>query len=151
MTSAQLLEANPETRRTMIPNNFYDLLKKNKNAIIQSLEEEELIEESSNRGRTNASRVLKILKSKEMRKFNGFTELDEEYIKKVKKLLEEGAIPKSAVRRIFKDIDGVQNPFHILAGIKRNLPNEFFKSTQTARDLSKESVEEIILSEYFIK
>ncbi len=151
MTTAKLLDANPETRRGVIPKNFYDLLQKNKEAIIQSLEEEEQIEETPNRGRTNTSRVLKILKSKEMRKFNGFTELDEEYIRKVKKLLEEGAIPKTAVRRIFKDIKDLQNPFHILAGIKRNLPDEFFKSTQTARDISRESVEEIILSEYFIK
>ncbi|MDP8269046.1 MAG: hypothetical protein P9L97_09990, partial [Candidatus Tenebribacter davisii] len=151
MTTARLLEANPETRRSVIPNNYYDLLKKNKVAIIQSLEEEELVEETSNRGRTNSSRVLKILKSKEMRRFNGFTELDEEYIKKVKKLLEDGAIPKSAVKRIFKEIKDSQNPFHILSGVKRNLPNEFFKSTQTAGDLSRESAEEIILTEYFIK
>ncbi|MCD4817432.1 MAG: helicase [Candidatus Cloacimonetes bacterium] len=151
ITSAQLLNANPETRRSKILNNFYDLLRKNKSAIIESLEAEELIEEVSNRGRTNSSRILKILKSKEMRKFSGFTEFDEEYLKKTKKLLEEGALPKSAAKRIFNEIKDFRNPYHILAGIKRNLPNEFFKSTQTARDISRESLEEIIISEYFIK
>jgi len=39
----------------------------------------------------------------------------------------------------------------ILAIIKRNLPNQLFNATQTAKDISMSSPKEVILSEYLLK
>jgi len=72
-------------------------------------------------------------------------------IKAVIKLLEEGALPKSASKRIFGEIKNQTNPLKILRLIKKNLPDEFFQGSVTARDISKSSPNKVILSECLVK
>ncbi|MBD3342289.1 MAG: hypothetical protein GF353_24525, partial [Candidatus Lokiarchaeota archaeon] len=79
---------------------------------------------------------MKIIKSREMRKYHGFTDIEDEYLKDVTRLLEEGSLPKSVTKRIFNAVKGMTEPRKIMSAIKRNLPDEFFKSTVTAKDQS---------------
>ncbi|MHB2155006.1 helicase-related protein [Calditrichota bacterium GD2] len=151
LTAAKLFEATPETRRQNLLPNYHELLEKNKTELINNLTEEEIKETSTQKGRDNAIRILKILKSKEMRKYKGFTELDEEYIKRVVKLLEDGVLPKSATKRIFSEIRSLTDPVNILSAIKRTLPDEFFKTNSNTYDRLMGKANEVILSECFIK
>ncbi|MBN1996514.1 helicase, partial [candidate division KSB1 bacterium] len=151
ITSAKLFEATPKTKRQKILNNYHALLEKNKAGLINNLTEEEIQEATSNRGRDNAIRILKILKSKEIRKYDGFTELDDVYIKGVIKLLEDGVLPKSVTKRIFGEVKDLEHPPKIIGAIKRNLPDEFFKGNSISHDNIMENPSEVILSECFVK
>lgn len=152
LTAAKLFEATEKTKSHKLPKEFYKYLASNKSKIDADLSEDIIEQDTSGKGgRDNAVRILKILKAKEIRRYDGFTDLDDEYIEKVRKLLEEGAMPKKTAKTIFNELRGETNPMKILAIIKRNLPNQLFNATQTAKDISMSSPKEIILSEYLLK
>ncbi len=152
LTAAKLFEATEKTKSHKLPNDFYELLAKNKNQIDNDLSEEIIEKDKLNRGgRDNTVRILKILNAKEIRKYTGFTDLDDEYLKRVRKLLKEGGVPKKTARTLFNNLKGITDPRAILAIIKKNLPNQLFNETQSATDISIGSRKEIILSEYMIK
>ena len=151
IVAAKLFEALSETKRENILPGYFHLLSLNRKALELNLMEDEVHESSSPKGRDNAFRILKILKSKEIRKYHGFTEIDEQYIKAVIKLLEDGALPKSTTKRIFNEIKSETNPLNILGRIKRNLPDEFFHDNYSTNDHLKFSPNEVILSECFIR
>jgi len=152
LTAAKMFEATDKTKAHKLPDDYYDFLAKNKTKIDEDLKDDTISEEIIHRsGRDNAARILKILKAREMRRYDNFTDLDDEYLKNVRKLLEEGTLPKTVAKRIFNQIKGETNPMKILAGIKRNLPEQFFNSTATAKDISMSSPKEVILSEYLVK
>ncbi|MBC8186159.1 helicase [candidate division KSB1 bacterium] len=151
ITAAKLFEAMPETKRYKILTNYHTLLDKNKSELINNLTEEEIQKATTQRGRDNAIRILKILKSKEIRIYSGFTEIDEDYIKNVIKLLEDGVLPKSVTKRIFGEIKNLIHPPKIIGAVKRNLPGEFFKSNSISHDNIMNYPSEVILSECFVK
>ncbi len=151
LTAAKLFEATEKTKSHKLPTDFYKFLADNKAKIDADLSEDNIEGEHSARaGRDNATRILKILKAKEIRRYDGFTDLDDEYLDKVRKLIEEGGMPKKTAKTIFNEIKEEKNPKKILAIIKRNLPNQLFNATQTAKDISMSSQKEVILSEYLL-
>ena len=151
LTAAKLFEATTETEKRRISADYHELLNKNKMELINNLTEEEIQETMSRKGRDNSVRILRILKSKEMRTYKGFTEIDESYLKDVIKLLEEGVITKSVTKRIFNEIKNYTEPIKILGAVKRNLPNEFFRTNYVTYERLMESPNEVILSECFVK
>jgi len=152
LSAVRLFEASLKTKAHSLPGDFYDYLAQNKSKMDIDLNDEPIEKDTSNRGgRDNAIRILKILRSMEIRQYSSFTDLDDEYLEKVRKLLEDGALPKTISKKIFMEINGQTNPMKVLAGIKRHLPNQFFNSTQTAKDISVGRPKEVILSEYIIK
>jgi superfamily II DNA/RNA helicase len=152
LTAARLFEATEKTKSHKLPKIFYEFLANNKAKIDADLSEDIIEQDTSQKGgRDNAVRILKILKAKEIRRHTSFTDLDDEYLEKVRKLLEEGGMPKKTAKTIFNELKGETNPMKILAIIKRNLPNQLFNATQTAKDISMSSPKEVILSEYLIK
>lgn len=152
LTAAKLFEATEKTKLHKLPKDFYNFLNNNKAKIDADLSEDVIEQETTGKGgRDNAIRILKILKSKEIRRYDGFTDLDDDYLEKVRKLLEEGGMPKKTAKTIFNELKGVTNPMKILAIIKRNLPNQLLNATQTAKDISMSSPKEVILSEYLVK
>jgi superfamily II DNA/RNA helicase len=151
ISAAKLFEAEPNTERKKILSNYYELLERNKKELINNLTDEEIQETYSGRGRDAATRILKILRSKEIRKYTGFTELDDDYLKLVINLLEDGVIPKSVTKRIFSEIKNLTNPIKIIGAVKRNLPNEFLARNFTVHENIIENPNEVILSECFVK
>jgi superfamily II DNA/RNA helicase len=152
LTTAKLFEASEKTPGQKIHKDYHELLKSNKAQIEIDLFEKEEVEESTKKGgRDNATRIRKILNAKEIKRYNGFTDTDDEYLAKVRNILDEGAMPKTVAKRIFSEIKDETNPMKILAAIKRNLPEQFFNHTASAKDLSMSIPKEVILSEYLIK
>ncbi len=151
LSAAKLFEATGKTKSHKLPKDFYKFLADNKAKIDADLNEDIIEPDSSPRGgRDNATRILKILKAKEIRRYDGFTDLDDEYLDRVRKLLEEGGMPKKTAKTIFNELKRETNPMKILAIIKRNLPSQLFNATQTAKDISMNSPKEVILSEYLL-
>lgn len=151
LTAAGLFECKSEEKRERLFANYYDLLDQNKRALVDNLTQEDVESTISSRGRDNAIRLLKIVKSREMRKYFGFTDIEEKYLKDVARLLEEGALPKSVTKRIFNEVKDITDPRKILSAIRRNIPLDFFKSTVTAKEQSMDKPNEVILCECLIK
>lgn len=152
LTTAKLFEASEKTQGQKIQNDFHELLASNKSKIELDLQETEDVEENTKKGgREHAARIRKILNAKEIKRYNGFTDTDDEYLAKVRILLDEGGMPKTVAKRIFDEIENETNPMKILAAIKRNLPEQFFNNTASAKDVSMSIPKEVILSEYLIK
>ena len=152
LTIAKLFEASEKTPGQKIHKDFHDLLASNKAKIEVDLLEKEVVEESTKKGgRDNATRIRKILNAKEIKRYNGFTDTDDEYMVKVRDMLDEGGMPKTVAKRIFTEIKDETNPMKILAAIKRNLPEQFFNHAASAKDISLSIPKEVILSEYLIK
>ena len=132
---------------------FYDLLDRNLK-MLKEINEYEDDEISSRRGgNDNSIRLSKILNAREIKKYKGFTEDDEEYIKKVIQELDSGAIPKKISQKIYLKIkespEILVNPIKLLGILKINLPNEFLQPTQNDKKFDFSRKREIILSEYF--
>ncbi len=150
LSAVKLFEAKPETKSRKLPTDYYELLEKNKRQLDADLIQDET--PAGNRGgRDNASKILKIIRSKEIKNYQGFTDIDEAFLKKTEKLITEGGLPKKTAKNVFASLKDEKDPKKILAILKRNIPNELFNETKTAIDLSLEQPGEVILSEYLIR
>ena len=134
--------------------NYYPLLEENKKAF-EFATTEEVIETKSKGGSDTASKVLRILKSNEIKHFKGFTDDDELYIRKVIKLLEEGGIPKQTTKTLIKrlndELKGGVNPLRLLALLKTTIAPEFFRDTIAESSAQTSGPREVILSEYLVR
>ncbi len=151
ITAANLFEADKETKRMPFGANFFGLLDRNKAQMDADLQEvEDKAEEVRGGSRDNAVRILKILKSKEIRSFKGFTEDAEVFLKGVVKLLEEGAVSKNLTKRVFRELKPETQPLRIFGILKKNIPEDYFRGTASRHELSRFSTREVILSESFL-
>ena len=153
METAKLLSAKPSEKKSKLNKTFYDLLDKNLSALKETGEYEDEEFSSKRGGKDNAARLSKILNAKEVKKYQGFTENDEEYIKKVIQELDTGGIPKKISQKIYKKIkdtpDIIVNPIKLLGILKMILPGDFLQPTQNDKKVGVSTKKEIILSEYF--
>jgi len=151
LTAAKLFETQPQTRREQLLPDYHDLLVANKQALKNDMAEQEMSETAFRGSRDNMVRILKILKSREMRSYQGFTNWDEEYLQSVCRLLEQGALPKTTAARIYKLIKDETDPMAILKIIRRTLPDEFLKKLSVSGEKWRSHPEEVILSECLVK
>ena len=147
--TARHLEANKDTPRRSPGTDYYELLEKNKAAFtLTTTEEVPLVKRKG--GRDSATFVLKILKSKQIKSFRGYTEDDELYIREVIKLIEEGGLPKQTTKTLVKELSKEANPLRILGKLKTSIPIEFFKEPISEISAQTSGPREVILSEYLI-
>lgn len=153
ITAAKMLEVSESVKRESVGDDFYDLLTNNKQAFVDATTEEAQ-EIQSKKGRDSLVQIIKILRSKEVRTFKGYTDEDEAYINSVIKILEEGALPKRTAKDLLKIIDKEMetgfNPLKLLTILKMSIPSEFFKETLAESSAQVAGPREVILSEYLI-
>lgn len=147
-TAAEILNCRKNQKRMPIGKDFYDFLDKNK--IVFDDATDETLYEPEMRGRDTATAVLKILNSRQMRDFKGFTEFDDEYLREARRLLRDGGLPKHTLKRLKKDLTDEIDPFKILGKLKKDIPSEFFEEMFAERFSHKRSSREVILSEYLV-
>jgi len=151
--AAKKLVAKQNEKQTRLNKLFYEMLDKNLE-MLKKVDEHDIDEYSSKRGSgDNAARLSKILNAKEIKKYQGFTDDDEVYIKNVIDELDSGGIPKKITQKLYKKIQEtpeiIQNPIKLLAILKTTLPSDFLQPTQNDMNKRTNSKKEIILSEYF--
>jgi len=151
LSAAQTLETGENTKREKIGEKFYELLESNKQAFVEATTQEAQ-EVQTKRGRDSAVQLLKILRSKEIKHFKGYTEEDEVYINECIRILEEGALPKKTTKKLLKVInreyDKEFTPLKLLSILRINIPSEFFKETMAETGAQTAGPREVILSEY---
>jgi len=146
--AAEILKANKDAKREKIGEKYYDYLDKNKNAFNLSLKKDiKKVEER--KGKSSDAKLQKIIKA--ILNEKGFTEDEENYLKEVQKLIEEGTLPKQTTKNIIKKLGKENNYFKIYGIIKKNIPEEFFKKTDADLSGQISGETEVILSEYLIK
>ncbi|MFZ3137131.1 MAG: helicase-related protein [Thermodesulfovibrionales bacterium] len=144
--AADLFKCDPVTPKSAIPKTFYALLDLNKSAFDQATSEE-TIEKGHLSGSSNESYIIKRLKAREMKDFQGFTEEDEDFLKSVFKAFENGVIPKNTSKRLKNELGKENSPLKVLAILRKNLPPSILSVSPTTQQIGHDR-REVILSEY---
>ncbi|MBX3277576.1 MAG: helicase [Acidobacteria bacterium] len=150
LEAVKLLECGPQTEACVIGRDFYQLLDRNKEAFITATLEESAIDELPASSRDHSAKLLHRLKSKDIRHFKGFTDDDEEFIRRVVRLLEDGALPRPTTKKLMTALQNEINPLKILSVLRRDIPASFFQPTQAAQSNRNNAPREVILSAYLI-
>ncbi len=132
--AAALFECDEDTKRVALPTQYFDLLGQNKELFdkITTIGDEEGAALKTRGGRSNEAYVIRRLKAKEIRHCKGFTDEDEEFLKKVLKAYDAGIIPKNTTKKIKKAIEREINPHKVLASLKRLIPASLIQSNKKA-------------------
>ena len=133
-----------------IPREFYDLLDRNKGAFLHATTADAEQAEALHRGSPNDAYMLKRIKAKEVRHCQQFTDDDEEFVGKVIRLLEDGALPKPTTKKIAAALKKEIHPLKVLAILRRNVAREFLQTSAAAHGGQALAPREVILSSYLI-
>src|SRR5690606_21600241 len=127
---------------------FYEKLTRNKDAF-DLLVAGEVAHAAPRRGRSNEQYILRRLKAKEMKRFKGFTEEDEEFMAAARQAFEDGIVPKNTSKRIKQEIEREMNPLKVINVLRVNIPYSLLRESQRERNTFR-SKREVILSEYLL-
>ena len=144
--AADLFKCDPTTPKTAIPKTFYPLLDLNKAAFDQATSDE-TAEKGHPASSSNESYIIKRLKAKDLQKFSGFTEEDEDFLRSVLKAFENGVIPKNTSKRLKNELEKEINPLKVLAILRKNIPTAILSVSPTTQQIRHDR-REVILSEY---
>ncbi|MBU0712266.1 helicase [bacterium] len=124
ISTAKILECEPNENKKKMPEKLYSLLDKNKKAFIIATTEE-FFEQKQRGGRDSATSVAKIIKAT-LKNTQKLTDDQELYLKKVLLQLEEGGLPKQTAKQTLKVLNNLKNdvinPFKVLAVLQANIP-----------------------------
>lgn len=150
--AAQILKPHhtSEARQT-IPQEFYTLLESNKTAFTAATSPSDEDATSQHKGSANDAYILKRLKAKEVRFYHGFTEEDEDYIRQVIQLLNDGAIPRPTTKKVAEALKKELEPLKVLGILRRDIPSQLFQPTRAQRTFHGLSPREVILSSYLLR
>jgi hypothetical protein len=152
ISAAKLLKpADTDEKRQDIPTDFYDLLAKNKKSFENATASESEDAASKNRGGANDALILKRLKGREIRLYQGYTEDDEIYIQQVIQLLSDGALPRPTTKKVAEALKKEDVPLKVLSILRRDIPAAFFQATRAQLTSHALSPREVILSSYLLE
>ena len=147
-SAALILKSKNTDKREKPAADFYKLLAQNKEQF-KLATTEEAREFKQEGGRSNEITLIRTIKA--IKKFSGFTDEDEEYLERVLKALEEGALPKQTTKTLVKEIKKENNPLKILFKFKQGIPQNFFSEGFVDNPYYNTAPREVILSEYLIR
>lgn len=150
LTAAKLLESSPGETKEKLPEQFYELLDKNKEAFILATTEE-MPHHGQRGGRDSAANILRILKAA-LKNTQKLTEDQELYLKKVLTQLEEGGLPKQTAVQTLKALNALKNeivnPLKVLAVLQTHIPKKLLEEHYTEQNPAVSGKREVILSLY---
>jgi len=138
-------------KRQPIPQDFYGLLDKNKEAFAAATSPETDDSIPHYKGGANDAYILKRLKAKEIRRYHGFTEDDEAYIQQVIQLLTDGALPRPTTKKVAEALRKESEPLKVLGILRRDVPPLFFQPTRAQQTSQGLGPREVILSSYLVE
>lgn len=153
LTAASIIESAIDENKQKLPEVFYDLLDKNKEAFIYATTEE-ILEKQSRRGSDSATQVYRILRAT-LKNTKKFTDDQELYIKKVYSQLEEGGLPKQTTKETLAALNKLKtelaNPFKVLAILQMHIPERLLEAHYAEQNPQVSGKREVILSMYLTK
>lgn len=144
--AVDLLACGPDQPRAAVPQDYFTLLKKNK----EKFESLTTIEETLKPAAAGNERyLLMVLRSTEMRHTQAFTGDDEEFLSGVRRALEAGTIPKKTLKTLKDLVDGCQgNPLKILAAFRSHVHQNQIPAEPQQNNTAHRR--EVILSAYLV-
>jgi len=152
LTAVKVLKPkDKEEKRQAIPPAFYTLLGKNKAAFAAatSVEVDDAI--AKHKGAANDAYILKRLKAKDIRRYQGFTDDDEVFIQQAIQLLSDGALPKPTTKKVAEALKTELEPLKVLGILRRDIPALLFQATRAQLTHHSLSPREVILSSYLLE
>jgi len=148
LDAIKLFECDKDTKRVNIPSSFYEQIKMNKK-YFEEITMEEIGMSLETRTGALDRKILKRLNSNTVKKFDGFTDEQEEYIELVKTKIDEGALPKNLAKRIWEKMRDMMDALEIVRLLQKEISPNLLKDTQSQAKESISNEKEVILSEYF--
>ncbi|MGI9461753.1 MAG: helicase-related protein [Alphaproteobacteria bacterium] len=146
LSAAQLFECKPETKKHPIPQNYYNLLEKNKQHFEKITDDENIdMETSRHGGFSNEQHIINAIKI--CKKYHGFTDDEEKYLYAVKKDIEHGSTPEKTIKDIKQAIGKKFEPLHILSVLKDHIKDSDL-DIENSQNPKKDAKREVILSQY---
>lgn len=149
-TAARQLACDPDTPTGTRGADFYSLLDFNK-AAFDAATADDGNDQPGQRSRDTAARLLQRLRTKDVRDFAGYTEDDEEYIRQVIRLLEDGALPRPTLKKLAESFRTEANPLKLLGIMRRDIPPQFYQPVRAETVKHNFSPRQVILSKYLVK
>jgi len=146
-----LKPADHNEKRQAIPPGFYDLLGQNKKAFETATSGEVDDAIPKHRGGANDAYILKRLKAKDVRRYQGYTDDDELYIQQVVQLLTDGALPRPTTKKVAEALRKEIEPLRVLGILRRGISPLFFQATRAQLTGHALSPREVILSSYLLE
>ena len=144
------LQCEPDVPQKPVSKRYYDLLQQNKDTFVALEETAEVSPSSSRSGSSYDKFVIQCLKSKEIRKFQGYTDGDEEFLKAVRLAFEEGRIPKQTAKKVQEALKPIAGePLKLLNALKKTIPQSLLVEPEPQAIQQWGSSREVVLSEYF--
>lgn len=143
----KLLECKPETPKYTIPSEYYHWLEINKNKFTE--DNLKYDEPAGKGGHSNINYIRQRLKTNSFRNCKKFTDDDEEFVKGVLQMLEQGLVAKKISKIIKNLFEKTFDPLELLAILRKYIPHIDDGSNRASKN--KKSHREIILSAYQIK
>jgi superfamily II DNA/RNA helicase len=151
LTTVKVLKpGDPTEQRQGIPSDFYTLLDRNKEAFAAATSPENADASAHQKSGANEAYILKRLKAKEIRRYHGFTDDDEEYIGNVIQLLLDGALPKPTTKKVAEALKQEIEPLKVLGIVRRDISPLFFQSTRAQQLQHAHMPREVILSSWIV-
>ena len=149
--SAMLLKAEKNEKRGKFNNDYYNLLSLNKAMLNKSLEQAEEEVGKQTGGQSIFTRLRRLLSSKEIKNYKGYTDEQEEYLRKVIMEIDNGGLSKGKAKEIFQAISKLElitHPVRLINKIYDLLGDQ--QLTNIKRSSNEKPVrKEVVLSEYF--
>jgi superfamily II DNA/RNA helicase len=138
-------------KRLHIPSDFYSLLDKSKRAFESVTAAEHEDAAPGRGGGQNDAYILKRLKAKEISRYHGYTEDDELFIRQVKQLLSDGALPRPTTKKVAEALRKEVEPLKVLGILRRDISTLFLQPTRAQESAYMFNPREVILSSYLVR
>jgi superfamily II DNA/RNA helicase len=150
ITAAEALVSVADDKRKKLPEAYFKLLDKNKEAFINATTDG-AIEVQTRKGRDSGVKIQKILKAV-FKNTKQLTDDQEEFVQKVLAQLEEGGLPKQTTKTALKALNELKtdmaNPFKVLAVLQSQIPSRLLESHYVEDNPRTAGKREVILSMY---
>ncbi len=149
LAAAKLISCGTQEKRAEMISNFYQLLDRNKAGFDAATAE--YAENDTGRSERDASaKILRRLRAREVLNFPGYNEDDEEFVRKVIRLLEDGALPRPTLKKLVVAFKTEAHPLKLVGIMRRDIPAAFFQASRAERVQHSFEPREVVLSEYFV-
>lgn len=150
ITAAETLECAPDEKKYKLPDTYFEMLDKNKDAFVL-VTTEDAIQVKARGSRDTAVRILKILQAV-FKNMKQLTEEQEEFVRKVMDQLKEGGFPKQTNKTTLKALNkmgtDVYSPLKVVAVLQTNIPARLLESHYVEENPRSAEKREVILSMY---
>lgn len=148
--AVNLFKCTKDESKKRILEDYFSLLNLNKREFNYSVSGEDIEQLRSVGNNSNSSYIVKRLKDRSLKSFKGFTDDEDDFLKKVLNAFQNGIIPDFTSKKIKKDLEKEIEPLKLLKILKDNISTNLVSNELNTKSKDTE-LREVILSEYLVK